>query len=202
MNKKIILTVFSLLALGGLALALLLVLNGTDTENSNSDRAVTLPVDTTTVPQDPALSNVNNVPSTTGPVVMVIQDAKGIPITTNDFIHNGTTIPDGSNTERYLLAGNLGYCVSDPSDCQAGPTDDFNIFYDEQYQSFTIALLKEPVGEVRFRMEQVLLSLLGISKADMCRLNYYVGTQSDVNQFFSGKNLSFSYCPGATPLPQ
>ncbi len=133
---------------------------------------------------------------------MTVAILHGNAIATNDFVHNGITIPDTVNSGRYLLAGNLGYCMSDPQECQAGATTDFNIFYDSTNGSFTIALLKEPLGQVRFEMEQFLMKTLGITQEDMCRLNYYVGTVSDVNPLYADRNLGFSFCPGATVLPQ
>ena len=123
-------------------------------------------------------------------------------ITTNDFIHNGTTIPDAVNKGRYLLAGDLGYCILKPTDCKAGSETDFNILYDNVRQSFTIALLSEPIGQARIKMEQFMMQILGIRQADMCKLKYYVGTTSDVNPLYDSKNLGFSFCPGATQLPQ
>ena len=123
-------------------------------------------------------------------------------IETVDFMHNGVTIPDTANPGRYLLAGNLGYCIKDTSKCQAGNTTDFNIFYDSIAKAFTIALLKEPLGQTRLQMEQTLMQTLGIAQQQMCSLNYYVGTISDLNSFYAGKNLGFSFCSGATALPQ
>jgi len=127
---------------------------------------------------------------------------KGGTITVTDFIKDGVTLPDKSNKGRYLLAGDLGYCVIQPKECLAGSAVDFNIFYDSAYGSFTIALLNEPLGELRKSAEQTMQSRLGISQAEMCRLNYYIGTTEDVSALFSGKNLGFSFCPNATTLPQ
>lgn len=128
--------------------------------------------------------------------------SNGGAVTTNDFIHNGVTLPDASNKGRYLLAGNLGYCISNPQECQAGSETDFNIFYESAYGSFTIALLNEPLGQTRLTMEQFLMNTLGIPQKDMCKLNYYVGTTYQVNALYSTKNLGFSFCPGATVLPK
>ncbi|MEK7604636.1 MAG: hypothetical protein AAB442_02470 [Patescibacteria group bacterium] len=122
-------------------------------------------------------------------------------LVTMDFTHNGVTIPDTTNKGRYLLAGDLGYCVTDSSACQAGAESRFNIVYDSNYGSFTIALLVEPLGQTRRAAEQFLMTTLGIGQKDMCRLNYYVGTTVGINETYSTKNLGFSFCPGATPLP-
>lgn len=133
---------------------------------------------------------------------MAVGALDGGTVITNNFIHNGVTLSDASNKGRYLLSGNLGYCISDPKKCQAGTQTDFNIFYDSTYGSFTIGLLNEPLGQVRFSAEQSLMNTLGITQKDMCRLNYYVGTTYLVNTAYSDRNLGFSFCPGATTLPK
>ncbi len=157
--------------------------------------------------QNPAaFPSSNTVPTSfsTNPTggTLTVASLSGSAIVTNDFIHNGVTIPDAANAGRYLLAGNLGYCITNPQKCQAGTTTDFNVLYDSATGSFTIALLKEPLGRVRLEAEQFLIQTLGIAQGDMCRLNYYVGTTSNVNPYYDSKNLGFSFCPGATVLPK
>ncbi len=128
------------------------------------------------------------------------QDASTI--TTKDFIHNGVTIPDTTNVGWYLLAGNLGYCLSKPEQCQAAPSTNFNVSYNSKLESFLITLTKEPIGQARLDMEEFMIHTLGLSQAQMCSLNYYVGVTRYVNEQYTGKNLGFSFCPGATILPQ
>lgn len=134
--------------------------------------------------------------------VITLSIQGGSTVVANDFIHNGVTIVDGANSGRYLLAGNLGYCLSDPQKCQAGSAKNFNIFYNNAEQSFTIDLSEEPIGQARLDMEQFMLATLGITEQQMCSLNYYVGVTRYVSEQFAGKNLGFSFCPGATPLPK
>ena len=133
---------------------------------------------------------------------MTLAAQDGSTIVVHDFIHNGVTIPDTANTGQYLLAGNLGYCFSDPQQCQAAPSSDFNVYYNSTRQSFIIALTKQPIGQARLDMEQFMLATLGITQQQMCGLNYFVGVTKYINAQFSGKNLGFSFCPGATVLPQ
>jgi hypothetical protein len=142
--------------------------------------------------------------STSSPAVqtMTVADQKGNMIVMRDFINNGVTVHDVTNTGRYLLAGNLGYCVSDTKQCQATSQTDFNIYYNSGPQSFTIAFNKEPIGEVRLAMERFLLTTLGLTEQQLCNLNYFVGVPIDINQQYAGKNLGFSFCPGATILPK
>lgn len=133
---------------------------------------------------------------------MTLSTQNGEVIVTNNFIQNGITIQDKANAGRYLLAGNLGYCLSDPRQCQAGSATNFNIYFESALQSFVIALTEEPVGQARLEMEQFMLTTLGVTQQQMCSLNYYVGVTSYLNPQFAGKNLGFSFCPGATVLPR
>ena len=133
---------------------------------------------------------------------MTLTIQNGGSVIVNDFIHNSVTIPDTANAGRYLLAGNLGYCLSDPQQCQAASSTDFNIYYNSGPQSFTIALTEEPIGQARLDMEQFLLATLGLTEQQLCSLNYLVSVSIHVNSQYAGKNLGFSFCPGATVLPK
>jgi hypothetical protein len=135
-----------------------------------------------------------------GTGAMTIATPSGGQVTTKDFIHNGTTIPDVENDNQYLIAGSLGYCEPGLA-CTAASTPDFNIFYNADTQSFTIGIAQEPIGQSRHEAEEFMLSALGIEQDQLCALNYYVGVPYWVNEAYSGKNLGFSFCPGATPLP-
>ena len=156
----------------------------------------------------PSLPGSGSFPVTTstsqgGEIVnMQVPITKGGSVQAIDFIHNGVTLPDEMNEGRYLLAGDLGYCVTDPAACQAGGTTAFNIFYDSTSGAFTIALLEEPLGQTRLAAEQYLMKTLGVTQQEMCALNYYVGTTSSVNPRYDSGNLGFSFCPGATVLPK
>lgn len=118
----------------------------------------------------------------------------------SDFIDNGTTISDTENPGNYELAGSLGYCMPNTK-CAATPTTDYNIGYERSSDTFTVALLKEPLGQVRSEAEQFLLSKLGITKSQLCGLKYYVGTTYYVNEQYDSQNLGFAGCPGAVALP-
>ncbi|HEX2792637.1 MAG TPA: hypothetical protein VHO23_02890 [Candidatus Paceibacterota bacterium] len=119
----------------------------------------------------------------------------------NDFMHNGTTIPDATNEGRYLLAGASDFCDVDPTCVPGAPTKEFSITYFTDEQSFVIALNQEPLGNSRLLAERFLMEALGIPQASMCRLNYLLTTDQYVNAQFAGANLGFSFCPGATKLP-
>ncbi len=120
---------------------------------------------------------------------------------TTDFLHNGVTVPDPANPGRYLLAGSTGYCLANGTCPSAASTTDFSISYTTSDSFFNVVLLKEPLGPVREEAQTFLVKTLGIPQTQLCSINYYVGTPYYVNQFYSGTNLGFSFCPGATELP-
>lgn len=118
-----------------------------------------------------------------------------------DFTANGITVPDPVNPGSYVLAGELGYCLEDGSCPNAGSINDFSIVFSEADQAFTVTLLAEPVGATRLAAEQYLLTQLGLPKEQACALRYHIGVPYWVNESFTGRNLGFSFCPGAIKLP-
>ncbi len=206
MNKKLLITILSVITIV-IALTLWFIFRQTgEVAGETPDSQVTLP------DGENRRDSTQKQPDSTSPddetvapgqlATMTVPAYKGGIITVTDFINNGITLPDKSNKGRYLLAGDLGYCVIQPQECIAGSVVGFNIFYDSAYGSFTIALLDEPLGELRNSAEQTLQARLGVSQKDMCRLNYYIGTDEGVSSVYAGKNLGFSFCPNATILPQ
>lgn len=128
--------------------------------------------------------------------------SNGYVVTVMDFVHNGETVSDVQNPGSYVLAGSLGYCLADGTCPSGASTTDFSISYNEKTHFFNIILLKEPLGAVRSLAEQFLAERLGLTGQQACSLNYYVGTPYWVNQSYDDKNLGFSFCAGATPLPK
>jgi hypothetical protein len=119
-------------------------------------------------------------------------------ITVHDFIHDPATTPDSVNPGYYYL----GYhSQQSATDTAATTTPPYIIEYIASTRAFNISLLSEPIGAARSQAEEYLLNALGISKADACRLDYMISTPYWVNSTFSGENLGFSFCSGATKLP-
>lgn len=162
--------------------------------------------DTNPTPSLPVASSTPTViePGVTlsGGTMAVARRGGGQAIIVNDFLNNGVTIADPENPSSYYLAGSIGYCLEDGT-CPSGAyADGFNVVYDAPEEFFTVALFKEPLGQTRADAEQFLLKALGIPKAELCNVNYYLGTSESVNSFYAGKNLGFSFCPGTTALPR
>ncbi len=125
----------------------------------------------------------------------------GEEVAANDFLNDGETKPDPANDGVYYLAGTIGYCA-DGLPCETVETADFTVKYDDNAKAFAVGIATEPIGEVRRRAEEFLAKKLGLTEDQMCALNYYVGTTYWVNETYAGVNLGWSYCPGATPLPE
>jgi hypothetical protein len=159
--------------------------------------SVSLPTGGSVVPVD-TTSN-GSAPSGTSQLTITTSDKSTI--ITKDFIHNGETVADTVNPGLYQLAGSLEYCLADGTCPSGAATTDFSISFNSKTQFFTIALLAEPIGTVRGSAEQFLISRLGVSPVQACSLQYFIGTPNYVNASYSGKNLGFSFCPGAVKLP-
>jgi hypothetical protein len=143
---------------------------------------ITPPQATPTDSGAPTLPIVGNIPavSTTESVVTTT----GEPITTKSFIQDAR--PDPVNEGHYQLEP-----VGAP----------YLITYISGTQFFNIELIKEPLSESRVAAEQFLQATLGLSQAEMCKLQYQLSTPNSVSTFFGGKDLYFSFCLGAEVLP-
>jgi len=132
--------------------------------------------------------------STQGQPSITVTGAGGITIPTRDFLHEPTT-GEYPNKGYFYLGYHTG------TDTTATINPPYLIEYIAATQYFDIELLKEPIGAARSAAEQFLTASLGISQDQMCELNYTVSVPSRVNSQFASKNLGFSFCPGATALP-
>lgn len=130
----------------------------------------------------------STLPTSNTPAEQSVQlyTASGSTITASNF--SSALREDAENNGYYSLD-------TDPVDPR------YHIEYIAETQYFNIALLQEPLGASRRAAEARLLSLLGISKDDLCKLAYFVSTPNSVSQQYAGTNLGFSFCANAVPLP-
>ncbi len=186
MSKPVtIIIIVGILVAGGLAtLAFTFAGPRTQTADSSTNQNVGLPT-AASVPQPNSLATGSGGTSST--------------VQTNNFITDPTTVKDPINTGYYYLGYHVSEGVPDPT-ATANPP--YIITYISTTHYFNIALLQEPIGSVRLQAEQYLMNRLGITQAQMCQLDYMVSVPDRVNSQFSGLNLGFSFCPGATVLPQ
>jgi len=121
-------------------------------------------------------------------------DIKGnnVTVRTLDFTKDPSVQTDSAHANMYALAGGLH-----PS----AQTTPYSIVYYSDSQTFVVTILQEPIGSNRLAAEQALQKELGIDQSAMCQLNYFLGAPESVSERYAGINLGFSYCPGATQLP-
>ena len=137
-----------------------------------------------------------------GTAQISVATRSGGAIAVADFIHNGETVADVVNPGSFVLAGSLGYCLADGSCPTGAPADSFTISYNENTHFFNVVLLTEPIGAARREAEQFFISRLGIVPQQACGLIYSIGAPYWVNTTYDDRNLGFSFCPGATVLPE
>ena len=184
MNRAVIIvaTLATLLLVGGGYFFLKLITPGPASTNSN-----TTPPGSVDVPYIPYGSTGSSGQNTSGPHASVVLRT-GETVQVNIFKNAEETKEDKNNPGHYYLAGTN--TVTAP----------YTILYTEKDQSFNITLFEEPIAATRNQAEQKLLNILGINQEDACYLHYWVGVPYGINPVYAGKNLGFSFCPGATEL--
>ncbi len=196
MKKTILITMFGLIFVGGISFAVLWSITPSPTTNRPTTGGTTsLPNTSSGGTSQVTTGGINNVDvPTTGGVqnaVVPVATIEGGTVSVQDFKATPQVATTPDIPGMYILAGG-----TDPTKTGAP----YSIFYLESDQSFTISLFAEPIGEVRKQAEQDLLKQLGIPQNTACGLRYQVLVPYRINSFYSGKNLGFSFCSGATPL--
>lgn len=118
----------------------------------------------------------------------------GRTLTIRDFRKDGDVFIDNANNPGFYALGPL------QDDDANTPDPSYLVGYQEPEGFFIISLLQEPLGESRIQAEAYLMTKLGADQSVLCALNYSVNTLWWVSEIYAGKNLGFSFCPGATPL--
>jgi len=159
--------------------------NGTNTQTPSSGALYPVTVGIT-----PTATSTPSGSQQGGTVETIELRGNNVMVRTLDFTKNPQV--ESNSQGMYALAGGLR---------PAGNTTPFSIVYSSKDQSFVVSLLQEPIGSNRLAAEEALQAQLGIDQAAMCQLNYFVGAPAAVNETYAGKNLGFSFCPGAADLP-
>lgn len=117
--------------------------------------------------------------------------SNGKVIMVKDFM--AEAVPDQNNKNTSYLAGEdaQGVVYGTPYVIQFISTDN----------SFTIGLMQEPLRDWRGQAENDLMGKLGVTAKEMCALRYVVLVPFEVSEVYAGRNLGFSFCPGAAQLP-
>ncbi len=137
--------------------------------------------------------------STNGNGSIAIYSSSGGEIQVQDFTKDPLTVEDPVNTGQYYLGYHFTEGVPDSTATDSPP---YVIDYIASDQFFNVVLYKEPIAKTRQEAEQYLMQHLGITQDQMCGLKYLISVPFWVNQYYTGTSLGFSFCPGATQLPQ
>jgi hypothetical protein len=77
-------------------------------------------------------------------------------------------------------------------------TSTYELLYDTVDSSFVVSINKGPLATTRPEAEAALLSSLGISQADACKLSVIVGVDPSVDSSLAGEALPLSFCVAGT----
>lgn len=195
MKKIIVLGVGIVLLAALVVLALRMFTGSTSTPGTQTSGTVQQPFPSEGGSNTPsAVGGGIEVGGTGKPTLTVASQNPTGTMTVQDFRSNSDTTQDPVNTSFYYLK----YHTVGSNATQDPP---YTISYDSMTGAFTVALYHEPIKETRADAEQYLMGVLGLSKSGMCSLRYIVSVPDDVNSYYAGTNLLFSFCPGATVLP-
>ncbi len=110
---------------------------------------------------------------------------------------------DRTGTEYYSLgsvpSGAHLTLVSVPTSTPTSKGRGYEILYFPQAGTFSVSILKEPLGDIRRAAADDLMRRLGIDAPSLCTL--LAGVRVDVGGVFAGKYIGFAGCAGATALP-
>ena len=139
------------------------------------------------------------------------------PKTVEVFTDFGTTVTPISNIETKPVSTNnpasqvtditklpevvdIGDGMYSLNGTRSNPQANFSLVYSNIDNSYSIAILAEPVAGNRIEASKYFLELLQTDEATACTLNVYMGTVAAINENLSGKNLGLSFCPGSMQL--
>jgi hypothetical protein len=94
----------------------------------------------------------------------------------------------------------IGSGVYTSDERQLGKEAGFSMSYFSEDGSIAIDISSQPLASYREKASRYLLQELGITEAEACELNVYVGVSYDVDQKLSGTNLGLSFCPNSVKL--
>lgn len=143
---------------------------------------------------------VDQFPSGTGALpsddILTVATTKGA-LRVRNFLADEETVADPVNKGYYYLGNHFPFDGDFASTTLSVP---YTITYIESTQYFNISLFAEPISKSRMEAEKYLLDHVGITKEQMCILNYMVSVPNFVSPLFAGDSLGFSFCPGAIEI--
>lgn len=116
-------------------------------------------------------------------------------IQVKNFVRDSETVKDPVNKDTYYLGNHYPFDGSKP----AQPLE-YSIMYIPSIHYFNVSLLSEPIAISRVHAEEFLLEHLGVSRQELCRLNYMVSVPYYVNEYYTSQDLRFSFCPDSVSI--
>jgi hypothetical protein len=115
----------------------------------------------------------------------------------------GTTLTLGTSEGNVTVNNfynNPVFITQDQQTVVLAQSSTYSIVYNVSDSSFTISLLSAPFSAARQAAEAALLSSLGISQQDACKLKVSEGVPISVSDEYPGENFPLSFCGSSPPL--
>lgn len=141
--------------------------------NSASANPTVSSSSTATLPMVPSTSSGNTIPGAPTGTTFVMGTADGS-VTVNNFYLQPFVID-----EEYLILEN---------------NNDYQITYDTENNQFFVYASSSPIAQSEQEGESALLSLLGVSETDACKLNVVVGYETPTDPNDSHTFFPLSFC--------
>jgi len=165
------------------------IIEGGKTPLPSSGADGSLPLGTSPTPSKGAETKKSSLPS--------LKDVGGVlgekTMTVDATLSGLVTINNILLKPEKVYAGNYGVLV------RRTPYYSLAYYYEDDF--FAIALMDQNVWNARVEAEWDLLTTLGITPQNACKLNVSLMIPSSVNFELAGKNYRLSFCPNGTPLP-
>jgi hypothetical protein len=128
--------------------------------------------------------------------VLTIQGRGGEKFTVPNFFQSGVAKEDVMNKGTYYLGNVL------PVDITPGfKMPSYTVTYYPSSHYFNVVLYTKPLRQARNDAETFLRKTLNMQLSNLCSLDYSVSVPGFVDKEYTSRDLRFSACPSATPLP-
>jgi len=124
---------------------------------------------------------------------VIFENNEGEIVEVDAFLDHPSVTPDTYNQGYYFLGNTFM-----PN--EEGVQPHYVITYDSAEEFFNIVLLKEPLRQSRFEAEAYLRSVLNMSDASICSLEYTLSVPAYVNREMAGVDYRFSFCDDAVVI--
>ncbi len=147
--------------------------------------------------EEPVPSDTNDdVTPTEEESALTIQGKGGEKFVVPNFFQSGVAKEDVMNKGTYYLGNTL------PANITPGfKMPSYTVTYYPSTHYFNVVLYTKPLRQARNDAETFLRKTLNMQLSDLCSLDYSVSVPAFVDKEYTSRDLRFSACPSATPLP-